>query len=256
MTNNDHLPAMKGDDSGQAHPLIWDAETTVRFWNHYSLRPDLYFTNRYGSRLLDCVTRLLPADGNIIDYGCGTGGLTGLLLDRGFRVAAADISSVAVNTVGQRFANRNRFLGARLVEELLQNRERFVAAFLIEMIEHANDASMSVVFDNIRNLLLPRGVLIITTPNEENLQDETVYCPCCNQSFHRWQHVRSWSESMLAQFLFQQGFEPILFLTTDLSLTPGDGRLRFFAKRLAGKLLKRKPPHLVAVARLMETAQS
>jgi 2-polyprenyl-3-methyl-5-hydroxy-6-metoxy-1,4-benzoquinol methylase len=255
MTKNDHVQALQvRKDIGQVKPLIWDTETTVRFWNHYSLRPDLYFTNRYGSRLLDYIAQLLPADGNIIDYGCGTGGLTGLLLDRGFLVAAADISSVAVNEVSQRFANRDHFLGASHVEDLLQSRKKFAAAFLIEMIEHANDLSLSVVFDNIRNLLLPRGLLVITTPNDENLQDESVYCPCCDQTFHRWQHVRSWSTSTLRLFLLQQGFEPVLFLTTDLSLTPLDGRLRFFVKRLVGTFLKRKLPHLVAVARLLESA--
>lgn len=238
-------------DTERAEPLLWDAAMIVRFWNHYSLKPDLYFTNRYGQRLLDCVTGLLPAGGSVIDYACGTGGLTGLLLDRGFCVASADISSVAVNTVGQRFFNRDNFLGASLVSDLLKTQERFTAAFLVEMIEHVDDASMSVVFDHIRKLLFPNGLLIISTPNDENLEDETVYCPCCNRTFHRWQHVRSWSSSTLHRFLLQQDFEPVILLTADLSLTPHDGLLRFLAKRLIGRILKRKPPHLVAVARLI-----
>lgn len=32
------------------------------------------------------------------------------------------------------------------------------------------------------------GALIITTPNEENLEDNMVYCPVSNTIFHRWQH--------------------------------------------------------------------
>ncbi|KPK56528.1 MAG: hypothetical protein AMS22_00870 [Thiotrichales bacterium SG8_50] len=185
-----------------------------------------------------------------MDYACGTGGLTGLLLDSGYQVTATDLSPTAVHGVGQRYADRSNFLGAQLVGDLLDSREQFSAAFLIEMIEHLDDVVLLEAFSDVRRLLIPSGLVVISTPNNENLEIETVYCPCCNHTFHRWQHVRSWSAITLETFLRQQGFELIELLKTDLSLTPRDGRFRYIAKNFAGRLLKRKAPHLVAVARL------
>ena len=40
--------------------------------------------------------------------------------------------------------------------------------------------------------------MLISTPNNENLSIWNVYCPHCKHSFHRWQHVRSWTADLLA----------------------------------------------------------
>ena len=50
---------------------------------------------------------------------------------------------------------------------------------------------------------------MITTPNEEVLSNNAVFCPECGHEFHRWQHLRSWSADSLASALARHGFEPL-----------------------------------------------
>ena len=58
-----------------------------------------------------------------------------------------------------------------------------------------------------KDLLEDDGFLLIMTPYNEDLSKETVYCPCCNHTFHRWQHVRSWNKESLEKELKKHGYK-------------------------------------------------
>ena len=57
--------------------------------------------------------------------------------------------------------------------------------------------------------LAPGGRLFVTTPNGEDLDVERTICPECGCTFHRWQHVRSWTAQSLASRLSAVGFGPV-----------------------------------------------
>ena len=114
----------------------------------------------------------------------------------------------------------------------------------------SRDPVLQRIFDDVRRVLTPGGVVVVTTPNDEDLTIETVYCPCCNHTFHRWQHVRSWSAQTLSTRFSSLGFQTVATRTTDFSLRPQDGLLRYWARRLINLVSKRREPHLVGVARM------
>ena len=127
---------------------------------------------------------------------------------------------------------------------------RFEAVILVDLVEHVDDQVLQHIFDDVRRILAPVGVVVVTTPNDEDLTIEAVYCPCCNNTFHRWQHVRSWSAQTLSTRFSSLGFQTVATRTTDFSLRPQDGLLRYWARRLINLVSKRREPHLVGVARM------
>jgi len=52
--------------------------------------------------------------------------------------------------------------------------------------------------------------VVITTPNNEDLELSQCYCPISNTLFHRWQHVRSFTEETLAALLAKHGIEKVV----------------------------------------------
>jgi 2-polyprenyl-3-methyl-5-hydroxy-6-metoxy-1,4-benzoquinol methylase len=171
------------------------------------------------------------------------------LLDAGMSVAASDLSPESLLVVKNKYGTRENFKGAFKIDELSSSGLLFDAVVLVELVEHVDDDILREIFNNVKQVLSPGGAVIVTCPNDENLSVETVYCPCCDHTFHRWQHVRSWSKTTLNELFLSQGLFPVLSMPVDFSLNPADGRLRYWIKRLLYWTGKRRFPHLIGVAR-------
>lgn len=238
-----------GQAVANARPLQWTTELVQKFWDYQSNFPQAYFTTQFGIQIADTVQKLIPPHSRILDYACGTGALTGHLLDAGMSVAACDLSPDSLHVVRGKYEKRKGFLGSYSIDELPSSGLQFDAIVLVEIVEHVNDGILHRIFGDVKQILSPGGLVIVTTPNDEDLSIDTVYCPCCEHTFHRWQHVRSWSAATLADMFSSQGLEPVSSLTTDFSLSPKAGLLRYWARRLFNRVGKRRAPHLIGVAR-------
>lgn len=105
----------------------------------------------------------------------------------------------------------------------------FDTAFCAEVIEHLSPEDTARVLRELWRVLMPGGVLVLTTPYAENLEEDTVHCPKCNVRFHRWGHQQSFVDDDFRQLALQHGFEP-------LSIFPVKyGRVRRF--RVIGRRL-------------------
>lgn len=254
MTNNTkgktpYVPA----SGSRTKSLVWTSVLVRRFWNHYSCLDDSYFAHKYGETIVKRIRRYLQDDSCILDYACGAGALTGYLLSKGFHVGACDTSPDALISVTAKYAQYPRFLGAVEPAHLAKLKKSIDIVLLIEIIEHVDDAELANIFHNVKQVLVPDGLVIVTTPNEEDLLANTVYCPVCNHTFHRWQHIRSWSAESLRQQFYQHGLEEVEIFSTDFSLSPRDGWLRYLTKKFVSYLTRRPQPHLVGVARMLKT---
>lgn len=241
------------DDAVDARPLQWTGDLVRKFWNYQSRFPENYFTSLYGDRIAEVMRRYLPPQATVLDYACGTGALTGHLLLAGFSVGACDLSPDSVAYVRDVHVGNPLFRGATTIDELLASELKFDAIVLVELIEHVDDVILANVMSDLRKVLAPEGILIVTTPNDENLDLETVYCPCCNHTLHRWQHVRSWSGKTLGACLALHGFEALATVETDFSLSPKVGLIRYGLHCTLGWLRRRKQPHLMVVAKMTST---
>ncbi len=231
--------------------LTWDDEKVTRFWRWRAQRPHEYFTNLFGDRIAAALAPVLRGgDGTVLDYGCGLGFLPRHLAAQGCRVWATDFSPESVEITNQRNQGVPGFQGATVVTEIGRRGQRFSRIVSVEVIEHLDERQIGPFFNAIRDLLAPGGMLVITTPNEENLRAAEIYCPCCDHVFHQYQHVRAFSADLLTATVSANGFVPVRTYATDFSR-----RHWWHPRQVARDLLRlglgqaRSLPHLVCIAK-------
>ena len=59
--------------------------------------------------------------------------------------------------------------------------------------------------------------MLLPPPNNEDLEMNMSYCPESNLLFHRWQHVRSFTEQSLKGLLAKYGIEEIVSHQVELN---------------------------------------
>jgi 2-polyprenyl-3-methyl-5-hydroxy-6-metoxy-1,4-benzoquinol methylase len=228
-------------------PLFWDSSLVNKFWDKMSQDPEKYFTYQFGAVIAKKLAKHVRPNGRVLDYGCGTGFLLPHLANQHFQVFGTDTSPESVKFVNERFHEIHAFGGAKLLQQQLATDEEFDAVFVVEVIEHLNDESLAALLSNVRYLLNRGGVAIFTTPNDEKLSDSEVYCPVCDHSFHRWQHVRSWSVESLSEELAQHGFVVKACYGTNFALKRTGGIRGAIMDTLNSLIMPPTKPHLVAV---------
>jgi 2-polyprenyl-3-methyl-5-hydroxy-6-metoxy-1,4-benzoquinol methylase len=238
--------------------LQWTQEMAVRFWDYESNFPERYFTYRHGAEIVRQLRKHLLRRGTVLDYGCGPGYLLAELLDAGIEAAGLDFSPATVGTVNERFGGRANFRGAFVPEQLKDSAHAFSVVTLLEVVEHLYDEPLDRLLEELPRLLAPEGIVVVTTPNEEDLTTSTLLCPVSGQVFHRWQHVRSWSQQSLTLYLQSRGYQVLQCFPTNfrggLSKAKNKGGLAARWAVLKSELnhhlgTSKKAPHLVAIAR-------
>jgi 2-polyprenyl-3-methyl-5-hydroxy-6-metoxy-1,4-benzoquinol methylase len=223
--------------------IEWTPERVTSFWNFECTFPNRYFSYSNADGLLKRLSKYLVGPVSILDYGCGTGLLLARLAERGHRVAGSDTSEQSLEAVRRRLRKYANFLGALTPDELLAEGMQFDTILAVELVEHLYDDRLDDVLGMLRRLVRPGGHIIVTTPNHERLEDSFLMCPCCKSVFHRWQHVRSWSQTSLTDYLERRGFQVLDAFTTDFSVAQtaherwqAMSRWRKFRKRLKGRV--------------------
>lgn len=232
----------------------WTEEAVKRFWDYESQFPQNYFTFQCGNFLIRRFKKYFMNNARILDYGSGPGFFIPHLLRKKTRVTALEFSQNSLDLINEKFSGKPGFLGAYSTEKLLSQKSQFDTITLIEVIEHLDDHYLNITFENVQKLLANDGMLIITTPNDEDLSKSYILCPETNTLFHRWQHMRSWNISTLRKYLEKSGFRIIKIGFTDFNYRLLK-RSYIKIKNLIKKLLliqSSKPPHLYCIATLKQ----
>lgn len=223
--------------------LRWTKPLVARFWDYYAQhRPADYFTRLHGERIVALTASQIPAGGCVYDYGCGAGYLTERLARR-FRTRGVDFSPSNIEATRARLAGSVNFEGAVLASEAQTSGFAHDATYLVETVEHLLDEDVDATLATVFASLRPGGVVIVTTPNEEQLAESDVFCPTCNHAFHRWQHMRRFDANTLAAFMSRAGFELVRTFTTDF------GQTNPLLLWLRHQFARRPLPHLVYIGR-------
>lgn len=193
--------------------LHWSPDHIARFWDYWSSRDDAqetYFALQVGRGVVEFAEQVRPLRGlNVLDFGSGPGHLVPHLLSRGARVSAVDHSPNSISEAQRRFGSDPQWVEGKVFAggETPWDDHSFDVAFCLETIEHLHSEDCVQIFDELHRVLKPGGYAVVTTPHNENLKNSHVYCPSCNSEFHRWQHLRSWSDAQLENQLVHQGYE-------------------------------------------------
>lgn len=234
--------------SKKVKALEWNEENIEKFWNHHSQNPQKYFTSLYGKNIIKFVSKYINKKSSVLDYACGTGGLTKRLLEAGFFVSCTDMSARSRTIIHKMFNSHSAFKGVFSSDSFNEINFKVDVVILVEIVEHVSDNDLDQIFSNITQVLLSGGKIIITTPNDENLDHETVFCPCCENTFHRWQHVRSWNRDSLSKFILKKGFHNLVVKEVDFALSKDLGIFRYYLLSIYTRLFSRKKPNLCIVA--------
>lgn len=239
------------------HEIEWDDQKVSRLWNYYSRTPpysEIYFSKLFGRHLLLHSGLPLGESLNVLDFGCGPGFVWEHLQQIGghWQYTALDFSPNSVELVIEKAKNNKNFKGAQHVSSLPADlpESHFDAVLLFEVAEHLNDVYLDGTLAEIARLLKHGGVVVISTPNEEDLSKSKKFCPECGAIFHEFQHIRSWSVISLMDRLKQHGFSLRMAKTLDFTAQGFTvqgifSKIKWIAKRLLkGDLGK---PHMIAV---------
>ena len=79
-----------------------------------------------------------------------------------------------------------------------------------------SDEDINVALNNIKSLLREDGLIVITTPNDEELKNYISICPDCGCYFHWVQHMRSWDKNTISEYMNNNGFKEYKTLVTTL----------------------------------------
>ena len=217
--------APKNGRQSQPQPLEWTPELVERFWSSvWTTRlKEFSFARQAGRALIVALEHLWPAGTSVLDFGAGVGDLTALFLDRDVHVAVYDPSPTARTALHRRFAGKPGFIGP-----LGPGDERqFDVVVLAEVIEHVLLSEFEATLSRVYGYVRPGGVVVVTTPNDEDLELGMCVDPLNNVIFHRWQHVRSFDRQSLNGTLATVGFVEVVTHEIELSehlFVPHDSR--------------------------------
>jgi len=228
-------------------PIVWDEKLVIKFWDYYSQYPELYFTYQFGGNIVNILSQYVKPGAAILDYGCGTGFIIKHFINNGFETYGADTSSQSVDFVNKQYRDQPNFKGAYLLDDLFKLNKKFDVICVVEVIEHLTDEFLVPLVENVKKLGNPGSKIIFTTPNNERIEDSVVYCPVCEHTFHRWQHVRSWNVQSLTSFMKKNGLIVNNCFVTDFSNVPPEGMMKKLKHSVRTFFYSSPQPHLVAI---------
>lgn len=234
------------------HDIDWDDKKVSRLWNYYSRTPpysEIYFSKLFGHHILRQSGLPLKEPLEVLDFGCGPGFIWDHLRQMGshWQYTALDFSPDSVKKVLGKAKDNKNFKGAKHVSSLPAElpESYFDIVLLFEVVEHLNDSYLDSTLEEVARLLKRGGMLVITTPNQEDLHKSRKFCPECGAIFHEYQHVRSWNVDSLTDYLKRYKFSLRRAKTLDFTAQGILSKIKLMVRRL----LKTNPgsPHLITV---------
>lgn len=238
------------------HLLEWTDEKVARFWNHRNNNPhynDTWFTQQVGDAVLNLVHKHTPIKGKVLDYGTGKGFLIEHLLKKhsSADLYACDFTDSLAAEVNQKFKQYPSFKGCTHITNIPSVFEDnyFDIVFLIETVEHLTDNYLFGTFQEIHRILKPGGTIVITTPNEENLERAFVHCTDCGASFHHMQHIRNWDVNKLSSLAAKFGFSKLYCKGINIMWYAKKGFIHVLADKIRKLYTKPHLHHLIYIGR-------
>ena len=115
------------------------------------------------SNVIEAIIHRYRPAGQALDVGSGPGWFTKVLIENGWRVTAIDEEPAHEGQLKRLKANV--LIGD--AREILTGMEpgQFNMILALEIVEHMDVASAKIFLGNLRRLLTPEGVLLVSTPN-------------------------------------------------------------------------------------------
>jgi 2-polyprenyl-3-methyl-5-hydroxy-6-metoxy-1,4-benzoquinol methylase len=188
-------------DTGNSHKIIED-EYSNDYIGH---RIDSYFEFQCRKTIINEIAPLISPPATLLDVGCGNGGFLLAAQELGYNSLGVDISKQAVEIVN------NRGGKAMEVDFLSYNFDHsFDVITMWDVVEHLKDPF--IFFKRAKQLLNPKGILIIKTPSVGIVP---LYMAKCNNDLagallQAPHHVQYWTQKSIDALFDRSGFGEII----------------------------------------------
>ena len=198
------------------------------------------------------ITKDLAVGQVVLDIGIGSGGVARLAFSKGVDIHALDPSDRAIERLRSELHIGNKAqIGT--AQKIPFDDGIFDVVVMSEVLEHLNDSILTAALSEVRRVLVPSGIFLVTVPYREVLDAGMVICPDCGKTFHRWGHEQSFDRSKIKRVLNDNGYEIERIRITTFVDWRRKG-FRQFIKSLLRLALARMgegiaDPHIVCLAR-------
>jgi 2-polyprenyl-3-methyl-5-hydroxy-6-metoxy-1,4-benzoquinol methylase len=238
----------------------WTAGDIAAFWDWQSKnanRRQQYFTASMATGIVKFIKKKGLFKGDVLDYGCGAGHLLEqMLIEANVSFYGIDFSADSIDETKRRTAGKPNLKELVLIDKLPThfNNEQFDSITLIETIEHLQDETLHGTMKELFRILKPNGKIFITTPFNENLDDNLNFCPFCKSEFHQMQHMQTFDIAALHALATKHSFKVDGCINMDIERLKL-GSVKYFIKQVLAKLaiaaglkdeIRNKTPNLVA----------
>lgn len=214
-SSDGHVAPDGTDKLSQPEHLMWTPALVAQFWNGMA-QAGLDDVAAFGRMAKRCIywliSRHLTPGGRHLDYGAGGGEIADYLIKHGFPFAIYEPSCQRLQKAEHGMSSASGFLGI----EKSPASESYDVVTCFEVLEHVLDCDFDRVCDELVGHVRPGGRLVVTTPNNEDLQASMVYCPVSNTVFHKKQHVRRLSPTMITEVFAKRGLRKVCVHQIDL----------------------------------------
>ena len=207
--------------------IVWTAEKSNRLYDYVAEQPhshESFFGYQVNKAIFNLSKYFLNVEGDFryLDYGCGGGYLLERFLKecKDIEAYGVDMSPKCVKWCNEKFSANKNFNGVKLFDgnKLPFDSNYFDFITATEVIEHILPEHKDLFYSEIRRILKPDGILLLTTPNEEDFSKNSILCPECNTLFHKHGHCNYFSKVILTNLLDGYGFTTISCAATDFYL--------------------------------------
>ena len=170
--------------------------TEMNYYNDYyeKLHVKERKLNEWEKKRIEDTLSILPSDANsLLEVGCGDGRILNQLVGKYKNICGLDISYNALNYVKTKTIQGS-------LENLPFPDNSFDVVMCCEVLEHLPYSIYEKAIKEIERVA--KKYILISVPNNENLDIEMVKCPQCSCSFHTWRHLRTFDKEKLT-FLFK-----------------------------------------------------
>jgi len=240
------------------HDVIWTDDKVGRFWDYENNERKFqgaWFTFQVGDGVWNFTKRFIPKKAKILDYSAGKGFLSKRILEEStMAVDCAEFSGKGLQNIEHLISHYPNFGRVIPIQSFPIDAadHSYDAVYFVEAIEHLTDNYYLTTLTELKRLIKYGGILIITTRNNENLDENLVCCPDCGCVFHRVQHIRSFTPKIMTSLMESLGF--ITLYCRALNFSQYKDKLKLSTKiiKFVNNYRKDiKQPHLVYIGKLL-----
>lgn len=191
----------------------------------------------------------LVKDKNILDIACGEGYGSSILAKNAKTVTGIDIDPESIKwateTYGSKHLNLNFICGN--AGSIPVNDNLFDVVVSYETIEHLDIALQQTFLKEIKRVLRPGGILIISTPDKQNYTDRYNHINKFHlHEFYRLEFIEFLKQYFTHTEIFDQGYQITSIISNTASEKEDNIRIFNWQDEAADKIISRK--YLIAIA--------